>query len=39
MQRSVVPVTVNTRGTNKSKRCISWSVVDEIPFPKRMKQS
>ena len=39
MQRSVVPVTGNARGANKSKRCISWSVVDEIPFPKRMKQS
>ena len=38
MQRSVVPVTGNTRGAHKSKRRISWSVVDEAPLPKRMKQ-
>ena len=39
MQRSVVPVTGNTRGAHKSKQRVSWSVVDENPFPKRMKQS
>ena len=38
IQRSVVPVTGNTRGAHKSKRRISWSVVDEAPLPKRMKQ-
>ena len=35
MQRSAVPVTENTRGAHKSKQ----RVVDEIPLPKRMKQS
>ena len=35
MQRSVVPVSKNTRGAHKSKR----RVVDETPLPKRVKQS
>ena len=35
MQRSVVPVSENTRGAHKSK----WRVDDETPLPKRMKQS
>ena len=39
MQRSVVPVSGNTWGAHKSKRHVSWSVVDETPLPKRMKQS
>ena len=39
MQRSVVPVTGNTRGIHKSKRRVSWSVVDETLLPKLMKQS
>ena len=28
-QRSVVPITGNTRGAHKSKRRLSWSVADE----------
>ena len=39
MQRYAVPVSGNTRGAYKSKRHVSWSVVDETPLPKRMKQS
>ena len=39
MQRSVVSVTGNTRGAHKCKDRVSWSVVDETPLPKRMKQS
>ena len=31
MQRSVVPVTGNTRGVQKQKRQVSWSTVDETP--------
>ena len=38
-QRSVVAVSGNTRSAHKSKRHVSWSVVDETPLPKRMKQS
>ena len=37
IQRSVIPVCGNTRGAHKSKRNVSWSVVDETPLPKRMK--
>ena len=39
MQRSVVPVSGNTRGAHKSKRHVTWSVADETPLPKWMKQS
>ena len=39
VQRFVVPVTGNARGAHKSKRRVSWSVVDETPLPKKMKQS
>ena len=39
MQRSVAPVTGNARDAHKSKPYVSWSIVDETPLPKRMKQS
>ena len=39
MQRSVVPLTGNTRDAHKSKWHVSWKVVDETPLPKRMKHS
>lgn len=35
MQRSVVPVTGNTKGSHKQKRRVSWKVVDEEPLSKR----
>ena len=34
----VVPVTGNTRGAHKSKRHVSWSVIDKTPLSKWMKQ-
>ena len=39
MQHSVCPVTGNNRGAYKSKQHVSWSLVDEAPLLKRMKQS
>ena len=39
MQRSVVPVTGNTKGGFKGKRRPSWSVVDETPLKKRCKKA
>ena len=35
MQRSIAPVTGNTRGGHKQKRHVSWSIVDDTPLPKR----
>ena len=35
MQRSIVPVTGNTRGGCKEKRHVSWETVDETPLQKR----
>ena len=35
MQRSVVPVTGNTKGAHKTKRVPSWTIVDETPLKKR----
>ena len=32
MQRSIVPVTGNTRGGCKEKRHVSWETVDETPL-------
>ena len=37
MQKSVVPVTGNTKGGFKGKRRPSWSVVDETPLKKCYK--
>jgi len=35
MQRSVAPVTGNTRGAYKQKRIVSWQTVDETPLKPR----
>ena len=35
VQRSIAPVTGNTRGGHKQKRHVSWSIVDDTPLPKR----
>ena len=35
MQRSIAPVTGNTRGGHRQKRCFSWVSVDNAPLPKR----
>ena len=35
MQRLIAPVTGNTRGGRKQKRCVSWVAVDNAPLPKR----
>ena len=35
MQRSVVPVTGNTKGGHKQKRKVSWYKVDDTPLNKR----
>ena len=37
MQRSIVPVTGNTRGGRKQKRCVSWVAVDNASLPKRLQ--
>ena len=39
MQRSVVPVTGNTKGAHKKKRHVSWSLVDNEPLSKRVAGS
>ena len=36
MARSVAPVTGNTKGKQKKKRHVSWSIVDHTPLPKRI---
>ena len=38
MQRSVVPVTGNTRGAHPTKRRFSWYNVDNTPLNKRKSQ-
>ncbi len=35
MQRSIAPVTGNTKGKQKQKRRVSWYTVDEQPLKKR----
>ena len=35
IQRSVVPITGNTRGAHKNKRKHSWEVVDDTPLRKK----
>ena len=39
MQRSVAPVTGNTRGRHTKKRQVSWSVVDNTKLTKRRPYS
>ena len=39
MQRSIAPVTGNTKGGHKQKRQVSWSIVDDAPLPKRNTKS
>ena len=39
MQRSIAPVTGNTKGGHKQKRHVSWSIVDDAPLPKRNTKS
>ena len=38
MQRSIVPVTGNTRGGCKEKRHVSWEIVDETPLQKGLRE-
>ena len=35
MQRSIAPVTGNTRGGHKQKHCASWVSVENVPLPKQ----
>ena len=39
IQSSVVPAIGNTASAHKSKEHVFWSLLDETPLPKRMKQS
>ena len=39
MQRSVAPVTGNTKGSHKEKRHVSWAIVDSEPLSKRVAGS
>lgn len=39
MQRSIAPVTGNTKGGHKQKRHVSWSIVDDAPLSKKNTKS